>query len=57
LKKKLAEKEEEIEKMEKMFNEYSSWRTKLEQIESKMKSEVEYWKSSCEKLSKENEKL
>lgn len=40
-----------------MFKEYSNWRTKLEQIEFKMKSDVDYWKSSCEKLQKENEKL
>ena len=37
-------------KMEQMFKEYSNWRSKLEQIEEKMKSEVDYWKSSCDKL-------
>lgn len=40
-----------------MFQEYSNWKTKLETIEQKMKQEVEYWKQSTEKLSRENEKL
>ena len=30
--------------MEQMFKEYAQWRQKLEQIESKMKQDVEYWK-------------
>jgi prefoldin subunit 5 len=40
-----------------MFKEYSSWKNKLEQIEQKMKSEVDYWKQACDRLQKENEKL
>ena len=43
--------------MELMFREYSNWRSKLEQIEIKMKGDVDFWKSSCEKLQRENEKL
>ncbi len=43
--------------MEQMFREYSSWRQKLEQIEMKMKSEIEYWKQGCEKAHREIEKL
>jgi hypothetical protein len=43
--------------MEHMFREYSSWRSKLEQIEVKMKSDVDFWKQSCDKLQRENEKL
>lgn len=43
--------------MEHMFKEYSNWRGKLEQIEGKMKADVEFWKTSCEKLQKENEKM
>lgn len=43
--------------METMFKEYASWRSKLELIEQKMKSEVDYWKSSAEKIQKENEKV
>lgn len=43
--------------MESMFKEYSNWKSKLELIEQKMKSEVEYWKGACDKLQKENEKL
>ena len=27
-----------------MFKEYTSWKSKLEQIELKMKSEVDYWR-------------
>lgn len=43
--------------MEHMFREYSSWRTKLEQIESKMKQDVDFWKHSCEKMQRDTEKL
>jgi hypothetical protein len=43
--------------METMFKEYASWRSKLELIEQKMKSEVDYWKSAAEKIQKENEKV
>ena len=43
--------------MEQMFKEYSNWTSKLEEIEQKMKKEVDYWKQSCDKLQKENEKL
>lgn len=43
--------------MEHMFKEYSNWRGKLEQIEGKMKADVEFWRTSCEKLQKENEKM
>jgi len=37
-------KNEDLMKMESMFKEYASWRSKLEMIEAKMKQEVEYWK-------------
>lgn len=57
LERKLAQKEQEVSKMELMFKEYSNWRGKLEQIEGKMKADVEFWRGSCEKLQKENEKL
>ena len=40
-----------------MFKEYSSWKSKLEQIEVKMKGDVDFWRGSCDKLQKENEKL
>ena len=50
-------KEQEAQKMEHMFREYSNWRAKLEQIEGKMKADVEFWKQSCEKLQRENERL
>jgi hypothetical protein len=30
--------------MEHMFSEYSQWRSKLEQIEVKMKQDVDFWK-------------
>jgi hypothetical protein len=43
--------------MEHMFREYSTWRQKLEQIEVKMKADVDFWKASCERLQKENEKM
>lgn len=43
--------------MEQMFREYSTWRQKLEQIEQKMRSEVDYWKQGCEKAHREIEKL
>ena len=43
--------------MEHMFKEYSNWRTKLEQIEVKMKADVDFWKQSCDRLQRENEKL
>ena len=39
-----------------MFKEYSSWRSKLEMIEQKMKQEVDYWKQAADKLQKENDK-
>jgi len=35
--------------MEGMFQEYASWRGKLELIEQKMKQEVDYWKGASEK--------
>lgn len=40
-----------------VFQEYSSWRQKLETIETKMKQEAEHWKTAADKLSKENTKL
>lgn len=43
--------------MEHMFREYSNWRTKLEQIEVKMKADVDFWKQACDRLQRENEKL
>ncbi len=43
--------------MEHMFQEYSSWRGKLEQIEVKMKADVEFWRQSHDKVQKENDKL
>ena len=43
--------------MEQMFKEYASWRSKLEQIENKMKQEVEYWKGTCDGLQRDNEKM
>ena len=57
LQQKLKEKDAEMQKMEHMFREYSSWRAKLEQIEVKMRQDVDFWKVSCDKLQKENEKL
>lgn len=46
----LAGKDEELKKMEHMFKEYSTWRAKLDQIELKMKADVDFWKQSCDKL-------
>ena len=53
----MRDKDGELRKMEHMFSEYSSWRSKLEQIEVKMKQDVDFWKQSCDKLQRENEKL
>ena len=50
LKATLKNKNEDLAKMESMFKEYASWRSKLEMIEQKMKKEVEYWKQSAEKM-------
>ena len=32
-----------------MFKEYQSWRGKLEQIETRMRNEVEHWKVAAQK--------
>ena len=53
----LSNKTADLQKMEGMFKEYSSWRSKLELIEQKMKQEVEYWKQTADKLQKENDKV
>lgn len=37
-----------------MFKEYQTWRSKLELIEQRMKSEADHWKSAAERLQKEN---
>ena len=42
--------------MNDMFREYSTWRTKLEQIEGKMRGDVEFWKQAAEKAHKDNER-
>ena len=42
--------------MNDMFREYSTWRTKLEQIEGKMRGDVEFWKQAAEKANKDNER-
>jgi hypothetical protein len=57
MRKQLEMKDQEIQKMEMMFKEYSTWRSKLEQIEGKMKGEVDFWKQSCDKVQKENDRL
>jgi hypothetical protein len=36
-----------------MFREYSTWRTKLEQIEGKMRGDVEFWKQTAEKAQRD----
>jgi len=35
----------QLKKTETVFNEYSTWRSKLETIETKMKQEAEHWKA------------
>ena len=42
--------------MNDMFREYSTWRTKLEQIEGKMRGDVEFWKQAAEKAHRDNER-
>ena len=53
----LKNKSEDLQKMEGMFQEYASWRGKLELIEAKMKQEVDYWKGASEKAQSESQKL
>ena len=53
----LATKDAELLKMNDMFREYSTWRTKLEQIEGKMRADVEFWKQAAEKGQRENERV
>jgi hypothetical protein len=52
----LAAKDAELLKMNDMFREYSTWRTKLEQIEGKMRTDVEFWKQAAEKGQRDNER-
>lgn len=40
----LQAKNQETKKMEQMFAEYAQWRSKLEEIEQKMKKEVTFWR-------------
>lgn len=54
---KIAAKDEELAKTEEMFKEYAVWRSKLEQIETRMKDEAQHWKSAAERLQKENTSL
>jgi hypothetical protein len=42
--------------MNDMFREYSTWRTKLEQIEAKMRGDVEFWKQTAEKAQRDIER-
>ena len=42
--------------MNDMFREYSTWRTKLEQIEGKMRGDVEFWKQTAEKAQRDIER-
>ena len=57
LKHQLAKKDAELQKSSEVFKEYAGWRQKLEMIESRMKSEVEHWKSQAEKVQRENTTL
>lgn len=56
LKSQLASKDAELLKMNDMFCEYSTWRTKLEQIEGKMRGDVEFWKQTAEKAQRDIER-
>jgi hypothetical protein len=43
-----------LKETEGLFKEYQSWRGKLEQIETRMRNEVEHWKVAAQKLQTEN---
>ena len=43
----LLTKDSKLKETEAMFKEYQSWRGKLEQIETRMRSEVDHWKSAA----------